>query len=68
MLEAVPLPVRQLSARSTSPSGSAWDRLPKMTSKMAKIAAFREWLLAEAADDAHHLAALGYVEVTAPAV
>jgi hypothetical protein len=30
-----------------------------MTSKMAKIAAFREWPLAEAAEDAHHLAALG---------
>ena len=29
MLEAVPLPVRRLSARSTSPSGSAWDRLPE---------------------------------------
>jgi hypothetical protein len=42
MLEAVPLPVRRLSAR--------------------------EWLLAEAADDAHHLAALRYAEVTAPAV
>jgi hypothetical protein len=35
---------------------------------LAKIAAFREWLLAEAADDPHHLAALGYTEVTAPAV
>jgi LysR family glycine cleavage system transcriptional activator len=41
---------------------------PKVNAKMAKIAAFREWLLTEAADDARRLAALGYAEVTARAV
>jgi LysR family glycine cleavage system transcriptional activator len=36
-----------------------WVVCPKVTSRTPKIAAFREWLLAEAAEDARHLQALG---------
>jgi LysR family glycine cleavage system transcriptional activator len=35
-----------------------WIVCPKATSKLPKIAAFRDWLLAEAADDARRLGAL----------
>jgi LysR family glycine cleavage system transcriptional activator len=45
---------------SLAMSNTYWIVYPKVNSKVAKIAAFREWLLAEASDDAHRLAALGY--------
>jgi LysR family transcriptional regulator, glycine cleavage system transcriptional activator len=35
-----------------------WIVCPKATSKLPKIAAFRDWLLAEAAEDARRLGAL----------
>jgi LysR family transcriptional regulator, glycine cleavage system transcriptional activator len=37
-----------------------WIVCPKVTSRTPKIAAFREWLLAEAAEDARHLQGLGF--------
>jgi LysR family transcriptional regulator, glycine cleavage system transcriptional activator len=39
-------------------SNTYWIVCPKVTSSMPKIATFRNWLLAEAADDAHRLKAL----------
>jgi LysR family glycine cleavage system transcriptional activator len=37
-----------------------WIVCPKVSSRTPKIAAFREWLLAEAAEDARHLQGLGF--------
>jgi LysR family transcriptional regulator, glycine cleavage system transcriptional activator len=39
-------------------SNTYWIVCPKATSALPKIAIFREWLLAEAADDARRLKAL----------
>ena len=40
---------------SWRPADTYWIVCPKATAKVAKIAAFRQWLLAEAADDARRL-------------
>lgn len=40
---------------SLAMANTYWIVSPKATASAAKIAAFREWLLAEAADDARHL-------------
>jgi LysR family glycine cleavage system transcriptional activator len=40
---------------SWEPAGTYWIVSPKATAKIAKIARFRDWLLAEAADDARRL-------------
>jgi len=42
---------------SWRPAGTYWIISPKATAKSPKIATFREWLLAEAKDDARRLAA-----------
>src|SRR6516162_5928250 len=42
---------------SWRPAGTYWIISPKATAKSPKIATFREWLLAEAEDDARRLAA-----------
>ena len=63
MLEAVPLPVRRLSARSTSPSGSAWDRLPEDDLENGKDARIPGMAAGRGSGRA-----LRYAEVTAPAV
>jgi LysR family glycine cleavage system transcriptional activator len=39
-------------------SNTYWIVCPKVTSDVPKIATFRNWLLAEAADDARRLKAL----------
>jgi LysR family glycine cleavage system transcriptional activator len=40
-------------------SKSYWIVCPKTTAKLPKLIAFRDWLLAQASDDARRLAALG---------
>lgn len=40
---------------SWRPAGTYWIVCPKATAKVAKIGRFRDWLLAEAADDARRL-------------
>jgi LysR family glycine cleavage system transcriptional activator len=40
---------------SWQPAGTYWIVSPKATAKVAKVVRFREWLLAEAADDARRL-------------
>src|SRR5215469_16609564 len=40
---------------SWRPADTYWIVCPKATAKVAKIAAFRQWLLAEAADDARRI-------------
>ena len=44
---------------SWQPAGTYWIVSPKATAKLEKIARFRDWLLAEAADDARRLAEVG---------
>ena len=40
---------------SWRPAGTYWIVCPKATAKVTKIGRFREWLLAEAVDDARRL-------------
>ncbi|HSV21541.1 MAG TPA: LysR substrate-binding domain-containing protein, partial [Xanthobacteraceae bacterium] len=42
-------------------SNTYWIVCPKVTSSMPKIATFRNWLLAEAAEDARRLKAITFV-------
>jgi hypothetical protein len=49
---------KSLAARTGTTADTYWIVCPKATAKVAKIGRFRDWLLAEAADDARRLGRL----------